>query len=257
VSTDGLRLAVGTFTRLPVPPPERVDAQAARGAMLLSSPIGLLLGLILGITAQVLVNATDSPGLLGAALAVAALAWITRALHLDGLADTVDGLGSGRDPAGALDIARRSDIGPFGVVALVLMLVIQTIAFGALLDTGAGGGSFVIAIVMGRVAMMMTATRGVPAARADGLGAAVAGTVPAWATWLITLGWLLLFCGSVTRSHGAAAGAGTAVAILGSILATVWLIGIARRRFGGITGDVIGAAGEIATTVVLVLLVVT
>lgn len=257
MSTDGLRLALGTFTRIPVPPPAQVDRSAARGAMLLASPIGLLLGLALGITAQVLVNVTPTPGILAATLALGALAWLTRGLHLDGLADTADALGSGRPAAQALDIARRSDIGPFGVVTVVLVLIAQIAALASLLDTGAGGGSLVIALVIGRVAMTLAVTPRIPPARPEGLGAAVAGSVPAWAAWAITLGWLALFTGSVVRAHGASSGLGTAVAILGGLLVAHLVVRKARRRLGGITGDVLGATCELATTAVLVLLVIT
>ncbi len=255
--TDGLRLAVGTFTRIPIPAPVSVDRRAARGAMLLSTPIALLLGLVIGIAAQVLVNLTATPGLLAALLAIGLLAWITRALHLDGLADTADALGSGRETTGALEIARRSDIGPFGVITLIVVLLAQVIAFAALLDTGAGGGSLLIALVVGRVAMMLATTPRVPAARPDGLGALVAGTVPAWAAMLIGLGWLTLFTGSVIRAHGAAAGLGTAASILGGVAVGWWLTRLAVRRLGGITGDVLGAVCEATTATVLVLLVVT
>lgn len=255
--TDGLRLAVGTFTRIPIPAPVSVDRRAARGAMLLSTPIALLLGLVIGIAAQVLVNLTATPGLLAALLAIGLLAWITRALHLDGLADTADALGSGREATGALEIARRSDIGPFGVITLIVVLLAQVIAFAALLDTGAGGGSLLIALVVGRVAMMLATTPRVPAARPDGLGALVAGTVPAWAAMLIGLGWLTLFTGSVIRAHGAAAGLGTAASILGGVAVGWWLTRLAVRRLGGITGDVLGAVCEATTATVLVLLVVT
>lgn len=257
MTTDGLRLAVGTFTRIPVPAPTSVGRSAARGAMLLSSPVGLVLGLVLGIGAQLLVNLTATPGLLAALLAIGLLAWITRALHLDGLADTADALGSGRDSAGALEVARRSDIGPFGVITLIVVLLAQVIAFAALLDTGAGGGSLVIAVVVGRVAMMLATTSRVPAARPDGLGALVAGSVPTWSAALITLGWLALFAGSVVRAHGVAAGLGTAASILGGLIVGWWLTRLAVRRLGGITGDVLGAVCEAATATVLVLLVMT
>lgn len=221
------------FTRLPVPAPTTVDVRAARGAMLLSTPIGLILGLVVGIAAQLLVNLTATPGLLAAVLALGALAWFTRARALDALA------------------------GAFGMVPLVVVFLAQVVAFAELLDTGAGGGSLLIALVVGRVAMMLATTRGIPAARRDGLGAAVAGSVSPWAAWLITVGWLALFAGSVSRAHGPLAGLGTAISVLGGLAMGWWLTRLAVRRLGGITGDVLGSVCEAATATVLVLLVVT
>lgn len=257
MSTDGLRLAIGTFTRIPVPAPREVGRREARAAMLLGPAVALVPALVVAVAAQVLVSLTPTPGLVGAALALTALAWVTRALHLDGLADTADALGSGKPAATALEIARRSDIGPFGVVTLVLVLMLQAFALGDLLERGAGGGALVLAVVVGRVAMTVSCTPPFPAARPDGLGAAVAGSVPAWAAWATALGWLLLFSGSVGRAHGAASALATAAAIVVALLCAVLVSLLVRRRLGGITGDTLGAAGEVATTAVLVILVAT
>lgn len=257
MSTDGWRLAIGTFTRIPVPAPSSVGRSQARAAMLLGPAVMLVPTAVVGVLAQVLVNTTSTPGLLAAALAVGVPAWLTRALHLDGLADTADALGSGRPAAQALDIARRSDIGPFGVVTLVLVLLLQVIALGDLLDRGAGAGAVVIAVVTGRAAIAISCTPAFPAARPDGLGATVAGSVPTWAAWLTALGWTLLFAGAVGRAHGSEAALGTALSIAIGVAVGVVLSVIARRRLGGITGDTLGAAGELAATGVLVMLVVT
>lgn len=252
---DSVRLALGTLTRLPVPAPRTVDAATARGAMLLAPVVGLLLGLVVGIPAQVLVSGTTMSGLLGAALALAALAWLTRALHLDGLADTADALGSARPADQALAIARRSDIGPFGVVTLVLVLLLQVTALGQLLDTGAGGGSLVVAVVTGRLAITLACMRGIPAARPDGLGAVVAGTVPRSAAAAMAVIWLAVTGLSVARAHGPATGLATSAAVLGGLLVAAVLARIAHRRLGGVTGDVLGATAELATAAVLVILV--
>lgn len=257
MSTDGIRLAVGTLTRIPVRAPRAIDRRTARAAMLLAPVIGLLIALPIGVGAQILTTTTATPGLLSAALAIAAIAWITRGLHLDGLADTADALGSGRPAAEALAIARRSDIGPFGVITLVLVLLIQVAALGYLLDTGAGGGTFVIAIVIGRMAMTLACTPMFPAARADGLGATMSASVPTWAAWAMALGWTALFSGSVGRAHGAAAAVATGTAVIVALIAALAWAVVARRRLGGITGDVLGSLNEIATTVVLVAIVIT
>jgi adenosylcobinamide-GDP ribazoletransferase len=252
---DSLRLAIGTFTRLPVPAPRRIDARTAGRAMLLGPAVALVVALVVSVPVQVLVNVSPAGGLLGAVVAVAAMAWLTRGIHLDGLADTADALGSGRPAAEALEIARRSDIGPSGVMTLVLVLLAQVVALGQLLDTGAGAGSLVVAVVAGRVGIAVACRRGVPPARSDGLGAAVAGSVAGWAAWAWAVGWTLFSAGSVTNAHGLGAGVATGAAVVGGLAAGLALTTLAVRRLGGITGDVLGAIAEVATATVLVILV--
>ncbi len=145
-----------------------------------------LVGLGLGALAAAVVNLGRhgwSP-LLTATLAVALLAIATRGLHLDGLADTADGLGSGRPAADALALMRRGDIGPFGVVTLILVLLLQV---GATAE--APWWALLVAVPMGRVGLLLACGRGVPAARPDGLGATVAGSVP----WWVCGAWVLVF----------------------------------------------------------------
>lgn len=252
---DGIRLALGTLTRIPVPPPRAITPRVAGTAMLLAPVVGLVLGLVVAVPAQILANVTSAPSLLIAALALALLAWLTRAIHLDGLADTADALGSGRPAPEALDIARRSDIGPFGVVTLVLVLVIQAAALAALLDSGAAGGSLPVALATGRLAIALACMRGIPAARPDGLGATVAGSVPAPAIVLAWLGWIAVIGLAVGGAHGLGAGSATVAALIGGLLAGLIIIRTSVRRLGGITGDVLGAVSEVATSAVLVILV--
>ena len=81
-----------------------------------------------------LAGRTGWPPLLAGLVVVAVLALGTRALHLDGLADTVDGLGSGRDRERSLEIMRRGDVGPMGVIALLLVLGGQAAAASVLVS---------------------------------------------------------------------------------------------------------------------------
>ncbi|SES86153.1 adenosylcobinamide-GDP ribazoletransferase [Nonomuraea wenchangensis] len=311
---DGLRFATGTLSVFPVRV-ERVDRQVAGQAMTMAPVIGLVLGAVAGLPLLLPVHP-----LLGAALAVGLLALLTRGLHLDGLADLADGLGSGKPADQALGIMKKSDIGPFGVMTLLLVLLVQV---AALAGTVTGYAALVTACVTGRLALTWACRPGVPAARPDGLGAAVAGSVRPSAPWLVTLAALLAFAGlglsihagtwdggprtwasAVTgwltgaderapepgESYGGLANfldsmkesdpgwergwmsAGEVVvadgtvgcglglpafltlplALLIGLLAALALLRRARRRLGGITGDVLGALVETATAATLV-----
>ena len=258
---DPVRLALGTFTVLRVPPPRRVDAATARGAMLLAPLVGLLLGLAAAAVLALWRLAVPASGagvqdLLGAALAVAALALLTRALHLDGLADTADGLGSGRRGEAGVAVMRSSDIGPFGVVTLVLVLLVEVSALAACAAAGNGTVAILVAVVTGRTAVVWACRRGVPAAGHDGLGAAVAGSVPVAAAVVTTL----VVVGGASALAGWAGGftvrelVVAPAAVLAGLLASSWPVRRAVARFGGITGDVCGAAIEVATATALVVL---
>jgi adenosylcobinamide-GDP ribazoletransferase len=203
-------------------------------------------GLALGGAAAGVLWLADREGhtgsLLAAVLAIATLAALTGGLHLDGLADLADGLGSRRPAAGALEIMKKSDIGPFGVAALVLTLLVQIAALARAESAGRGLIAVVAAAVTARLAMAGACRRGVPAARGSGLGALVAGSVhPAVLAPLV-----------VAAVGGAAAlGPRYAIAVGVGLAASAGLTALAVRRLGGITGDVLGAVAETTTAVCL------
>ena len=240
-------MAVGTLTVLPVRAPV-VDRATAGRAMVLAPLVGLLLWL----PVAALLWLADEAGLapqLAAALAVGLLALLTRAMHLDGLADTADGLGSGRPADGALAVMRRGDAGPFGVVALLLVLLVQVAALAQLVAAGDGGVALGAALVVSRLALPLACLRGVPAARADGLGSAVAGSVsPAMALVAV----LLAAAALVGLAAGAQADAAVPTFALLGLLAGLAVGARAVRRLGGITGDVLGACVEATFAAALV-----
>jgi adenosylcobinamide-GDP ribazoletransferase len=180
--------------------------------------------------------------LLSAVLAIALLAVATRGLHLDGLADLADGLGSRQPAAQALDIMKRSDIGPFGVVTLVLVLLVQVAALARAEELGRGPVAIIAAAVAARLAVTLACRQGVPSARSDGLGAMVAGTVHPLAGTLLAAAALVA---------SAAIGWTYAVAITAGLVVALALTAVAVRRLGGITGDVLGAVAETATAACL------
>ncbi len=196
--------------------------------------------------------------LLSAALGIAALALLTRGLHLDGLADLTDGLGSYRDPEGARAVMRAPDVGPLGVAAVVLTLLVQVAALQACIEQGRGTASLLLAVVAGRLAIT-AACRGTSPATPDGLGALVARTVrrgipTAWAIGVAVLAAAYATVDEDAMGSDEVAAIRTAAAF-GLALAAAWLLRRhASRRVGGLTGDVLGALCELATTVTLVVL---
>ncbi|MCY1142090.1 adenosylcobinamide-GDP ribazoletransferase [Actinoplanes sp. Pm04-4] len=236
----GLRLAVTTLTVLPVRA-GRVDRPAAAVAMSVAPAVGALLGLLLAALLWLLREA-HAPSLVAAGVTVAAAALLTRGMHLDGLADTVDALGSYRRGEAALEIMKKSDIGPFGVAALALTLLLQASALTVLPFV-----AVVVAFAAGRVAIPLACRRGVPAARPEGLGALVAGTVP---LPVALAGAALVVAAAVAATPGRPWQGPAAVAV--SLAVVVLLVRHCVRRFGGITGDVLGAAVEVATTLALI-----
>jgi adenosylcobinamide-GDP ribazoletransferase len=236
---DATRLAVGTLTIVPVRPPADVDRAVAQRAMSIAPVIGLVLG---GLAASVVsVGREGWAPLVGATLAVGLLAVVTRGLHLDGLADTADGLGSGRPAPEALALMRRGDIGPFGVVALILVLLLQ---IGSIAE--APWWTLLVAVPVGRVGLVIACSARIPPARPDGLGAAVAGSVPWWVGGAWALGFAVL--GAVLA--GLLGVAAVAAGLLGAAAVTAYAV----HRLGGVTGDVLGAVSELSTTATLLVL---
>ncbi|MQA93182.1 MAG: adenosylcobinamide-GDP ribazoletransferase [Streptosporangiales bacterium] len=253
---SGLRLAVTTFTVLPLRAGP-VDRGTAGRAMLWAPVMGALTGLV---AAAVFAGAAQlgAGGLLAAVLAVGGTALFTRGLHLDGLADVADGLGSARPPAQALEIMKRSDIGPFGVAAMLFVVLIQVAAVAELAAPEAPAAlsagplaalpvvpsALVIAYASSRLAITWACLRGMPAARPGGLGAMVAGTVRLPAALAATL----LLAG-VAFAAGGPALVAVALAAPAAAFPLLWHV---LRRLGGVTGDVLGALAETGTVVTLV-----
>jgi adenosylcobinamide-GDP ribazoletransferase len=258
---DGLRLAVGTLTVLPVAGTQRDGQRSERhgghrdpvtpgAAMAWAPAVGAVLGGIAG--AAVWLATTLGLGrTLAAVAAIATLALLTRGLHLDGLADTADGLGSAGPPDVALRVMRRSDIGPFGVVTLVLTLLAQVAAL-AQLPPAQAAGALVIGAATGRLAVTWACRHGVPAARPDGLGAFVAGSVPPSLPPALTAGTLAGAAGLAELTGADPLRA--VLAVLAGLAAAHLLLAHCQRRLGGVTGDVLGALVESATTATLLVL---
>lgn len=253
--SDGIRFAFGTLTVLPVRV-TRWDREAARAGMLCAPLAGLVVGLCAAAAGGVLLLLGSGP-LLAAAASAAVPAVLTRGLHLDGLADTADGLGSGKPAEEALRIMKQSDIGPFGVITLLFVLIGQVAALGELYAAGwaHGAAGAAVSAVAARLALTLASRTGVPPARPEGLGAAVAGTVPVRIAVAVTVVAVCVGAGVAGALLGPYAALRHAASVLAALAAAQVLLRHCVRRFGGVTGDVFGGLAETAATAALVVLV--
>lgn len=228
--------ALGFLTRLPVPALELSEKDVARSAGFFAW-IGWLLGGILWLGERA--SAPLGPRL-SALLLVVLWAFVTGAFHLDGLADTVDGLSGGRgDRARSLEIMRDSRIGAHGATALVLALSLKWVALEEALTLGKG--ALWLAPVVARFGCTLLLAS-FPYARSQGLGSAFVKRVGLAEVALGTV--------AVVPALWAVGGASFVPTSVG-LAAALALAGWARLRLGGLTGDVHGAAIEVCEIGVL------
>ena len=238
----GLVTALRTLTILPVPGD---DSETPADALPWFPAIGAALGIIIcGLLGVMEYLTKSSPG--PAVVAVAASVFLTRGLHLDGLADCADAFWGGWDRERILAIMKDSALGTFGTIALVLVLLAKWCSIAALIDSGALNW-IIIAMTVSRAVQVDLATGHDYARPEGGTGAR--------------------FIGEATRSHWVPAAWTTValVVIFGGFswrpIITLFLalaLGrgfgqLCRKKAGGMTGDLLVAANEIIETAILLL----
>jgi len=224
------------LTIVPVP----LGARPLAGAVAAFPLVGAALGLAIALLDAVLRVALPVP--VATALDLVALAIVTGAIHLDGLADTADGLAARGDAVARLAAMRDSRIGAFGAAALALVLIAEYSALSSIPDA-ARGPAIIGALALSRYAMSLSVWAG-PPARADGAGAAF-GRDARTADVLIA-----------TLFTGVLIGVIASAPLLATAATLVIAAGLARfaaDRIGGLTGDAHGAIGEIVLACQLVL----
>jgi len=240
---EDLRIATGFLTRLPMPHPDGARPENFVRAQRAFSLVGAFIGAAIGLVC-LLLRAIGVPDLAAAALALGGGALLTGALHEDGLADVADGFGGGRDTAAKLEIMRDSRLGTYGALALLVSFAAKLAAVAAIPD-GAVVQSLIVAHALSR-GVLPWLSISMPYARKDGLAANAGrpdGVMAVIAAGIALAIALLSLRVSDALLAAIAAGAGACVIAL-----------LAKRQIGGQTGDVLGAAEQVAETASLVLL---
>ncbi|MDF1735031.1 MAG: adenosylcobinamide-GDP ribazoletransferase [Minwuia sp.] len=244
LNTD-LAIALGWLTRLPTRFPDDAADRKLAETRWACPVVGAMLAAALAATFTAMTG-LGANGLLAAAVTVALSVLLTGALHEDGLADMLDGLGArgGRDAR--LTAMRDSRIGTFGTLGLILILLVRVAALSSL-DLLDALAALLAALALGRAGMSVVMAR-LPLARADGAaaGAGKAGSSDARQACGVAL--LIALLASVIG--GAPIMLMLLVALL-AMAAALALAELALRTFGGYTGDVLGATCMAVETVVL------
>ena len=235
-----LFIAIRFLTVLPLPLRGRIQDEELGGALLWFPLVGLLIGSLL-LFVQQLVGSVMPPQVVGALLL---LAWVaaTGAMHLDGLADTFDGLCGGHTPEARLRIMKDPHVGAMGVVAIVSLLITK-FALLSNLSPRTAIPILWLAPCLGRWAMVLLGTT-MPYARSErGIAAP-----------FIQHGRLSMLVGATaTMLLATWCGCGIDGLLLIGVVCVVSLLlrALFQGALGGITGDALGASGELVEAIIL------
>ena len=233
--------AFGLLTRLPLPYPtyNSADPRPSAHAAWAYPLVGLAVGGIMALVGWVAL-AVSLPVAAAAGLTLLAGIVVTGALHEDGLADCADGFWGGWSVERRLEIMKDSQIGTYGVIALILMLGLKAAALTALMAEGGAVLALLAAQIASRAAMVFVMHL-LPNARQHGLSHQT-GRPPRAACWI---------AGGIGVAGLLMLGIDGLVVLILTALATIVAATIARRKINGQTGDVLGATQQVVDTTIL------
>ncbi|WP_281018093.1 MULTISPECIES: adenosylcobinamide-GDP ribazoletransferase [unclassified Minwuia] len=240
-----LAIALGWLTRLPTRFPDAAADRKLAQALWAFPVVGAVLAAALATTFAAMVG-LGANGLLAAAVAVTLSVLLTGALHEDGLADMLDGLGARGGREARLAAMRDSRIGTYGTLGLILFLLIRVAALSSL-DVLDALAALLAALALGRAGMAVVMAR-LPLARADGAAAGAGKAADSDMRKSCAMGLLIALFASVI---GGVPIIQLLLAVALAIAVVLAMTEVARRTFGGYTGDVLGATCMAVETTVL------
>jgi len=238
-------LALSFLTILPIGRGLPVEGKRLARSMAFFPLAGLVIGLIL--VAGYLLLLFLLPKALVLWLTIGLLALLTRGLHLDGFADTVDGLASGGSKERILEVMRDSRIGAFGVISLIFLIGGKYLALDQISNVSLPS-SLILMAVMGRHSMVLVCFRSPYARPGEGLAKPFTENLGYRETAL-----------SLAMAFGIALlamGAKGILVFLGIGLFSLGYRYLFTKKLGGVTGDVLGGANELSELLCLILLVI-
>jgi adenosylcobinamide-GDP ribazoletransferase len=237
--------ALSFLTILPIGQNSVSDERDLARSMAFFSLVGLLIGLLLALGYFLLSFLLHKSLVLWLTLGL--LAFLTRGLHLDGFADTVDGLASGGPREKILEVMRDSRIGAFGVIGLIFLIGAKYLSLDQMLDQSIPR-TLILMAVMGRNSMVLVCYRSAYARSGEGLAKPFAENLTTRETILssvIAFGIGLLLMGVMGI-----------VVFLGTGLFSLGYRFFFIKKLKGITGDILGGVNELAELICLILLVI-
>ncbi|MEJ6398314.1 adenosylcobinamide-GDP ribazoletransferase [Yoonia sp. 208BN28-4] len=235
--------ALGLLSRLPLRVDmEKAQARGARAAWaypVAGACLGALTALIISIALWIGISPVVAAG-----LALITITMMTGAMHEDGLADSFDGLWGGWDREKRLAIMKDSQIGTYGVLALVLSIGLRWMALATIVAAEFHWPALIAIGAVSRAAMVPVMAA-LPHARPDGLSRHV-GRPPAQVAWIaLSLAFMicLLALGVITIW----------IVLVGFVVTSIWAA-TARQKIGGQTGDILGATQQMNELALLILM---